>query len=152
MLKVVPANRIASSLNFLRQWNYSDTLRSVRRSPLFGTSSYPTSTCTFFSFIHPSFYPDRTYLCVLPSFVGRQQQQMAQDCHPRDPKLALLASTCTPFALTPGLHYAPISYDITFTPSTRTVVDCTVHSLLPAVTLMQPGRRRAGRLPGNVLL
>ena len=63
---------------------------------------------------------------------------MAQDRHPCDPKPALLASTCTPFALTPGLHHAPISYDITFTPSTRTVVNRMVHSLLPAVTLALP--------------
>ncbi|KAH9977498.1 hypothetical protein BJV74DRAFT_860688 [Russula compacta] len=36
------------------------------------------------------------------------------------------------------LHHAPISYDIAFTPSARTVVDRTVHSPLPAVTLAQP--------------
>jgi hypothetical protein len=50
------------------------------------------------------------------------------------------------------LHHPPISYNITFTPSVRTVVDRTVHSLLPAVTLTQLGRRHhAGQLPGNVL-
>ena len=36
------------------------------------------------------------------------------------------------------LHHAPISYDIAFTPSARTVVDRTVHSPFPAVTLAQP--------------
>jgi hypothetical protein len=30
------------------------------------------------------------------------------------------------------------SYDIAFTPSARTVVDCTVHAPVPAVTLAQP--------------
>jgi hypothetical protein len=36
------------------------------------------------------------------------------------------------------LHHAPISYDVAFTPSARTVVDRTLHSPLPAVTLEQP--------------
>jgi hypothetical protein len=36
------------------------------------------------------------------------------------------------------LHHAPISYDVAFTPSARTVVDRTMHSPLPAVTLAQP--------------
>ena len=36
------------------------------------------------------------------------------------------------------LHHAPISYDVAFTPSARTVVDRTLHSPLPAVTLAQP--------------
>ena len=36
------------------------------------------------------------------------------------------------------LHHAPISYNVAFTPSARTVVDRTVHSPLPAVTLAQP--------------
>ena len=36
------------------------------------------------------------------------------------------------------LHHAPIFYDIASTSSMCTLVDCTVHSLLPAVTLVQP--------------
>ena len=36
------------------------------------------------------------------------------------------------------LNCAPISYDIVFTPSARTVVDRTVDSPIPAVTLAQP--------------
>jgi hypothetical protein len=36
------------------------------------------------------------------------------------------------------LHHAPISYDIAFTPSARTVVDRTIHAPVPAVTLAQP--------------
>ncbi|KAH9041166.1 hypothetical protein EDB84DRAFT_1559678 [Lactarius hengduanensis] len=36
------------------------------------------------------------------------------------------------------LHHAPISYDISFTPSARTVVDRTIHAPVPAVTLAQP--------------
>jgi len=36
------------------------------------------------------------------------------------------------------LHHAPISYDIAFTPSARTIVDRTLHSPFPAVTLAQP--------------
>ncbi|KAH9968499.1 hypothetical protein BGW80DRAFT_1461889 [Lactifluus volemus] len=35
-------------------------------------------------------------------------------------------------------HHAPISYDIAFTPSARTVVDRTIHAPVPAVTLAQP--------------
>ena len=70
------------------------------------------------------------------------------------------------------LHHAPISYDIASTSSMCTLVDCTVHSLLPAVTLVQPATellipvssrlilcsltlpshcRRADRLPSDVL-
>ncbi|KAN0137852.1 hypothetical protein V8E53_004336 [Lactarius tabidus] len=36
------------------------------------------------------------------------------------------------------LHHAPISYDIAFTPSARTVVDRKIHAPVPAVTLAQP--------------
>ncbi|KAF8267143.1 hypothetical protein EI94DRAFT_1731310, partial [Lactarius quietus] len=36
------------------------------------------------------------------------------------------------------LHHAPISYDIAFTPSARTVVDRTIHAPVPALTLAQP--------------
>ena len=36
------------------------------------------------------------------------------------------------------LHHAPISFDVAFTPSARTVVDRTVHSPFLAVTLAQP--------------
>lgn len=36
------------------------------------------------------------------------------------------------------LHHAPISYDISFTPSARTVLDRTIHSPVPAHTLAQP--------------
>ncbi|KAI0261861.1 hypothetical protein BC834DRAFT_829629 [Gloeopeniophorella convolvens] len=36
------------------------------------------------------------------------------------------------------LHHAPISYDIAFTPSARTVLDRTIHAPVPAVTLAQP--------------
>jgi hypothetical protein len=44
-------------------------------------------------------------------------------------------------------HHAPISYDIAFTPSARTVVDRTTHSPLPAVTLAQPSTEPA--IPAN---
>ncbi|KAH9057209.1 hypothetical protein EDB87DRAFT_1565582 [Lactarius vividus] len=36
------------------------------------------------------------------------------------------------------LRHAPISYDIAFTPSARTVVDRTIHAPVPAATLAQP--------------
>jgi hypothetical protein len=36
------------------------------------------------------------------------------------------------------LHHAPISYDVAFTPSARTVIDITQRSPFPAVTLAQP--------------
>ncbi|KAI0063806.1 hypothetical protein BV25DRAFT_363368 [Artomyces pyxidatus] len=36
------------------------------------------------------------------------------------------------------LHHAPISYDIAFTPSARTVLDRTIHKPVPALTLAQP--------------
>ncbi|THH18186.1 hypothetical protein EW146_g2757 [Bondarzewia mesenterica] len=36
------------------------------------------------------------------------------------------------------LHHAPISYDISFAPSARTVLDRTIHSPVPAHTLAQP--------------
>ncbi|KAH7887223.1 hypothetical protein F5I97DRAFT_1807339 [Phlebopus sp. FC_14] len=36
------------------------------------------------------------------------------------------------------LHSAPISYDVTYTPSSRTVLDRTTHTAVPAHTLSQP--------------
>ena len=36
------------------------------------------------------------------------------------------------------LHRAPITYDVTFTPSGRTVLDRTTHSAIPSHTLSQP--------------
>ncbi|KAF9234749.1 hypothetical protein BU15DRAFT_89872 [Melanogaster broomeanus] len=36
------------------------------------------------------------------------------------------------------LHNAPISYDVTYTPSSRTVLDRTTHTAVPAHTLAQP--------------
>ena len=36
------------------------------------------------------------------------------------------------------LHSAPISYDVTYTPSSRTVLDRTTHTAVPAHTLAQP--------------
>ncbi|KAI0783737.1 hypothetical protein C8Q75DRAFT_725389 [Abortiporus biennis] len=36
------------------------------------------------------------------------------------------------------LHRAPLSYDVTFTPSARTVLDRTTHSAIPSHTLSQP--------------
>jgi len=36
------------------------------------------------------------------------------------------------------LHRAPISYDVTYTPSSRTVLDCTTRMAVPAHTLAQP--------------
>ena len=74
----MPANHITSSPN-LCQWNYSGTSRSMRRSPLFGTSSYQRkwliSVYVFFSFIHifiqnltlhPSLFPHHQ-LATIPS-------------------------------------------------------------------------------------
>jgi len=43
-----------------------------------------------------------------------------------------------PLLATTRLHSAPISYDILYTPSTRTVVDRTTHTAVPSHTLSQP--------------
>lgn len=43
-----------------------------------------------------------------------------------------------PLLATTRLHSAPISYDILYTPSTRTVVDRTTHTAVPTHTLSQP--------------
>ncbi|KAH9916030.1 uncharacterized protein B0H18DRAFT_1087397 [Fomitopsis serialis] len=57
------------------------------------------------------------------------------DCYsrPRTPMLhmhPLLAYT--------RLHHAPLTYDVTFTPSARTVLDRATHSAIPSHTLAQP--------------
>jgi hypothetical protein len=62
---------------------------------------------------------------------------------PTEAPLNLHATTQRSFNMHPllastRLHSAPISYDVLYTPSTRTVVDRTTHMAVPAHTLAQP--------------
>ncbi|KAH0826787.1 hypothetical protein J3R83DRAFT_5204 [Lanmaoa asiatica] len=50
------------------------------------------------------------------------------------------------------LHSAPISYDITYTPSSRTVLDRTTHTAVPAHTLSQPATDPPTPIPSRLVL
>jgi hypothetical protein len=67
-------------------------------------------------------------------FPTRSQWSRTDDKHTHP------ASRCTPFFYT-WLHHAPISYEVAFILSARTVIDHTLHSPFPTVTLTltQPG-------------
>ncbi|GBE88835.1 predicted protein [Sparassis crispa] len=50
------------------------------------------------------------------------------------------------------LHRAPITYDVTFTPSARTVLDRATHSAIPAHTLAQPATEPATSAGSRLVL
>ncbi|CCM05836.1 uncharacterized protein FIBRA_08072 [Fibroporia radiculosa] len=93
----------------------SDTRPPLRQNPSWQPGSSVGSTSSYGSMRGPS-----------PAQSGSYSR-------PRTPCLhmhPLLAHT--------RLHHAPLTYDVTFTPSARTVLDRATHSAIPSHTLAQP--------------
>jgi hypothetical protein len=94
------------------------------------SSTSRSLTCTYISLFVLPFRTSLTDSRIARTDRPEPSPSRSQACAPRFHMHPLLLYT--------RLHHTPISYNVAFTPSAQTVVDRTVHSPLPAITLAQP--------------
>ncbi|KAH7920764.1 hypothetical protein BV22DRAFT_1107532 [Leucogyrophana mollusca] len=96
-------------------------------------SSSGSSNHLRYTELRPALRHNNTWQSSVSSATGSAHSCTVDPHHVRSAPLhmhPLFAST--------RLHNAPISYDVTYTPSSRTVLDRTTHTAVPAHTLSQP--------------
>ncbi|KAH7908897.1 hypothetical protein BJ138DRAFT_304232 [Hygrophoropsis aurantiaca] len=97
-------------------------------------SSSGSSNHLRYTEVRPSLRHNNTWQSSVSSATGSAHSYAGVDPHQARPA----ALHMHPLFAATRLHSAPISYDITYTPSSRTVLDRTTHSAVPAHTLSQP--------------